>query len=144
MKEIARYSGCFVCGQKNEIGLKARFYWDGSKAISEVTASELYSGYKDIFHGGITSTMLDEVMIKAILAQDINVVTAEMTIRFKQPVYIGDQLRFEGKLTGQKGPLFLTEGKAINQKGEIVALAKGKYVRPAEELSDKLLLSLEK
>lgn len=144
MKEIARYSGCFVCGQKNEIGLKARFFWDGSKAISEVTASELYAGYKDIFHGGITSTMLDEVMIKAILAQDTHVVTAELTIRFKKPVYIGDRLRFEGELIRQKGPLFLTTGRAFNQNGELVAEAKGKYVRPAEELSDKLLQSLEK
>ena len=143
MKEIAKYSGCFVCGQQNEIGLRARFFWDGEKAVTDIKAEEIYAGYKNIFHGGIVATMLDEIMIKALLAEDIFAVTAEMTVRFKRPVYTGDELHFEGWKTGNKGVVYFTEGKTVNQDGEVVAEATGKYVKPKSELSKKLLDSLE-
>ncbi|UCE24600.1 MAG: PaaI family thioesterase, partial [Candidatus Zixiibacteriota bacterium] len=68
MREIAAYTGCFICGQKSRVGLKARFFWDGEKAFCDITADEKYAGYKDIFHGGIAAALLDEVMIKALLA----------------------------------------------------------------------------
>lgn len=140
MREIARYSGCFVCGEENDIGLRARFFFDEDtrKAVCDVIADEQYAGYKHIFHGGITATLLDEIMIKSLLAEGNMVVTAEMTVRFKKPVYSGDSLRFEGWMTAQKGPLFITAGRAVNQHGETVAEASGKYVKPAAALSEKL------
>lgn len=143
MKEIISYPGCFVCGQKNEIGLKASFFWDGRKAICNITADELYAGYKDVFHGGIIATLLDEVMIKALLAENIFCVTAEMTVRFRKPVHSGESLRFEGWATAKSAPLFLTSGHAVNQKGETVAEATGKYLTAKNELSQKLLESLQ-
>lgn len=143
MKEIVGYSGCFVCGDKNEIGLKARFFFDGRKAICDITADELYAGYKNIFHGGITSALLDEIMIKSLLAEGVFVVTAEMTVKLKRPVYSGDRLHFEGWKTGNRGPLYLTEGRAVNQNGETVALATGKYIRPDSALAEKLRESLD-
>jgi len=145
MKEIAKYSGCFVCGDKNHVGLKARFYFDenAQKAVCDITADELYAGYRNIFHGGITSTLLDEIMIKALLAEDLFVVTAEMTVKFKKPVHSGDKIHFEGWKTGQKGPLYLTQGRAVNQAGDIVAEATGKYIRPDSDLSARLRQSLE-
>jgi len=143
MQEIPRYSGCFVCGEKNEIGLKARFFWDGQKATCDLTAEKLYSGYKGIFHGGIVATLLDEIMIKALLAEKLLVVTAEMTVRYRRPVNCGDRLHLEGWKTGQSGVLFLTEGKAVNQKGEVVAEATGKYIKPKSELASRLLEAVE-
>jgi acyl-coenzyme A thioesterase PaaI-like protein len=142
MKEIARYAGCFVCGEDNAAGLKARFFWDGRKAVCDITAQEVYAGYKHIFHGGITAALLDEIMIKALLAEDCLVVTAEMTIRLKRPIHCGDRLRFEGWKVGERGHLYLTAGKAVNQNGEVVAEASGKYVRPAGDLAAKLRASL--
>ena len=70
MEEIAKYSHCFVCGPENQIGLKARFFFDGHKAHTTVTADERFVGYHGIYHGGLLATLLDEVMIKAILAED--------------------------------------------------------------------------
>jgi uncharacterized protein (TIGR00369 family) len=143
MQEIQRYAGCFVCGDKNEIGLKARFFWDGQKAVSDLDAVELYSGFKDMFHGGIVATLLDEVMIKALLAEKLNVVTAEITVRYRKPVNVGDKLHLEGWKTGQSGVLFLTEGKAVNQNGELVAEATGKFLTPKSDLAARLLESQE-
>ncbi len=133
-----------MCGEKNDVGLRARFFFDEAtrKAVCDVTADEQYAGYRHIFHGGITATLLDEIMIKSLLAEGNVVVTAEMTVKFKKPVYSGDSLHFEGWMTAQKGPLFFTAGQAVNQRGETVAEASGKYVKPATALSEKLLDSV--
>lgn len=143
MKEIPLYSGCFVCGQENHIGLKVRFFWDGEKAVCEFTANEEYAGYKNILHGGIVATLLDEIMIKALLAQDILAVTAEITVRLKKPVFSGDRLHLEGRKTGENGAVYSAEGVAINQNGETVAEATARYVRPGNNLGSKLRESRE-
>ncbi len=146
MREIVRYSGCIVCGDQNDIGLQAKFYFDDETGVATttITADEKFAGYKNILHGGIVSSLLDEIMIKSILARDIYVVTAEMTTRFRKPVYTGDTIIFEGKETGHKGSVYFAEGRALNQHGEIVANATGKFVKPRSELADRLLDSLEK
>lgn len=143
MKEIPKYSGCFVCGDQNEHGLQAKFSFDGERAVSTVRARETFEGYKNIYHGGIISTILDEVMIKAILAQDIYAVTAEMTVKFLQPVPTGETLTFTGWVTNSKGRLYLTEGEARGAEGVVYATATGKYVRAKEELKARLLESLD-
>ena len=138
MKEIPLYSGCFVCGQKNKNGLRARFFWDGKKAVCDFDAVEPFAGYKNILHGGIVATLLDEIMIKALLAEGILSVTAEITVRYKKPVYTGDRLHLEGWKTGKDGNVYSTKGQAVNQSGEIVAEAVAKYFQARDELGQKL------
>lgn len=143
MKEIIKYPNCFVCGDKNQNGLQAKFYFDGQRAVSEVMALEKFEGYHGIYHGGIISTILDEIMIKAILAKNIYVVTAEMTVRYIKPVNTGDKLKFTGWVVKNKGRLYFAEGEVINQAGEICASASGKYIKAGPSLKDRLLESLE-
>ena len=138
MKEVVKYANCFVCGDKNDHGLKARFFFDGAEASSEITATGDKEGYQGIFHGGIISTMLDEVMIKAILAVDIYVVTAEMNIRFLKPVMVGDKVRFTGRVVRHKGRVYFTEGEAVELTGEVYATATGKYIEAGGELKDSI------
>lgn len=142
MKEIAAIPECFVCGQKNEIGLKARFFWDGEKALCDITADDIYSGYNKILHGGIVATLLDEVMIKSLLAEGIFAVTAEITVRFKMPVHSGDTLHLEGWKTDEKRSVCFTKGQVINQKSEIVAEATARYVKPRDQLGNRLRQSV--
>jgi len=143
MKEIARYSGCFVCGENNDCGLKVKFYYRDKKAYAEYATSRRFEGYQNVFHGGITSTLLDEVMIKALLAQNIMAMTVEMTVKFHKLVKIGEKLFLEGELEKQKGRLLLTSGRAMLADGEVVASATGKYLIVDENLKSELLKSLE-
>ncbi len=143
MKEIVRYSGCFVCGEDNDIGLKAKFYFKDGKAITEYITRRKFEGYQNVFHGGIISTLLDEVMIKALLAQDIFTMTVEITVKFRKIVSIGEKLFFEGELDKQKGKLIFTKGLVKTKNGDIVASATGKYLKVNENLKKELLQSLE-
>jgi acyl-coenzyme A thioesterase PaaI-like protein len=143
MKEILRYSGCFVCGEKNDRGLQAKFFFDGSKAHADVVADHSFEGYKSIFHGGITATLLDEVMIKSLLAAEKFAVTAEITVRFHAPILTGDTIKFSGWMTKQKGRIFYTEGTAIGKDGQKFASATGVYIEADQKLKERLLTSIE-
>ena len=142
MKEILKYDGCFVCGDHNNIGLKARFFYKDNLAVTEILADERFEGYKGIYHGGIISTILDEAMIKAILAEGKFAVTAEITVRFHVPIKIGDKLRIIGRVTENKGKMFYTEAKALFNETEIVASATGKCIEARPDLRERLLQSI--
>jgi len=143
MKEIAKYSGCFICGGENDNGIQARFFFDGERAVSEITADKIFEGYRGIYHGGVISALLDEVMIKAILAQDIYAVTAEITIKFIRPVKTGDRVKLTGKVTAKKGRLYLTEGQAVDHEDKPFATATGKYIEARPELKKILVQSID-
>ena len=134
MKAIPNYPYCFVCGDKNKIGLKVAFFYEGGKAKAQYTPTPEFEGYKDILHGGILSALLDEVMIYSIIAQGIITVTIQMEVKFKKPAKIGETLFLEGQVTEDKGKILLTEGKAFNQDGTIIAESKGKFFRAAGEM----------
>ena len=55
---------CFVCGKDNPLGLKikVRYYPDALAAETALTLPREYQGWADVIHGGILSTLLDEMM----------------------------------------------------------------------------------
>lgn len=149
MKPLKRYSQCFVCGDKNPFGLNVEFYQKDGKSegcfavLGEYVAQDRFQGYKNILHGGILSALLDEVMIKSFLAQNILTLTCEMKVKFKKPVKIGQKLLLEGKPTGNKGRIFLAKGEIRDENGDVVATAEGKFFRAEGEMEKLLSQSLE-
>lgn len=142
-REIIRYEGCFVCGDKNPSGLNLRFFSDGRITRTRYTPSTHHEGYKGIVHGGIVATIMDEVMIKAILALDIRSVTASMEFKFRAPAIVGEELHFEGEIISQKGRVIKTAGSAKTKDGRVIAEATAVYVRPSDELDHQLRQSIE-
>jgi len=138
MKTIPNYPYCFVCGDKNKIGLKVEFFFDKGKAKAQYTPTPEFEGYKDILHGGILSALLDEVMIYSIIAQGIITVTVQMEIRFKKPAKIGEMLFLEGWVSEDKGRILLTEGKIFKKDGTILAESKGKFFRAEGEMKKEI------
>jgi uncharacterized protein (TIGR00369 family) len=138
VKAIQRYSHCFVCGDKNDIGLKLDFYEKDGKARAEFTPEKNFEGYKDILHGGILSTLLDEAMIKSILAKEILTVTSQIEVKFKRPAIIGEKLVIEGEITGERGRLILTEGKVFKEDGTVIAEAQGKFFKAEGKIKEQL------
>lgn len=143
MKEVAKYSNCFVCGDRNDHGLKARFFFDAGKASAEITATEAFEGYRGIYHGGIIATLLDEVMIKAILAGSVIAVTAELSVRYLAPVSVGDKIVLTGWITRSKGRVYLTRGEARGSDGTLYATASAKYIEAKADLKENLESSVE-
>jgi acyl-coenzyme A thioesterase PaaI-like protein len=142
-QEVAYYSNCFVCGPKNPVGLKLRFVNEGGVTRTGYTALAEHEGYKQIAHGGILATILDEVMIKSALAENIFCLTAQMEIRFKRPVAVGTELFFEGEIVQRRGRVTKTSGLARDADGNVYAEASGTYITADPEMKTQLLESLE-
>ena len=73
-----------MCGKSNPIGLKLEFAIEGDEYVTYFTPEKEHQGWVGIVHGGIVSTVLDEVMARSCTSTGINAVTGEMTVRFKQ------------------------------------------------------------
>jgi acyl-coenzyme A thioesterase PaaI-like protein len=61
---------CFVCGEKNDFGLRAKFYeTDNNELVALINPSEQHQGYPGRMHGGIAATILDETMARSMSRQ---------------------------------------------------------------------------
>ena len=122
------FDNCFVCSKTNPIGLHMEIT-DGegwSKGTWEVT--ENYVGYENMLHGGIMSTILDDLMAHAISYLDEDIVTVHMDIDYKAPAFIGDVLECEANLVERGNGRSIKLAGRIKKGDILVAEAKGVMV----------------
>ena len=117
---------CFVCGPKNPIGLKLDFAFDGRTIRTEYVPPKEHQGYKNIVHGGIVSTLLDEVMVKVAIELGKPAVTAQMDVRLKKAVKIGTKIILSAEITKETRKTLEAYAKAT-VNGEIIADARGSW-----------------
>lgn len=106
-------SSCFVCGQKNPIGLKVEFSVDETAytSFALVDLSAEFQGWQDVIHGGILATLLDESCIYACRTKANQCVTAEIQVRYRKPVPVGARVELFGKLTDNSRKVWLAEAQ---------------------------------
>lgn len=124
---------CFVCGMKNVAGLKAFFYeQDDGSVVARFTPQEVHQGYPGRLHGGVATAILDETIGRAIMVrygEEVWGVTAELHIRFKAPVPLGQELRAVGRITRDTRRMFEGEGELLLPDGTVAVTAHGKYIK---------------
>ncbi|MCX8030995.1 MAG: PaaI family thioesterase [Thermodesulfovibrionales bacterium] len=121
---------CFACGKNNHQGLKLEFLNRNGKILSQFTASSTYQGYKGIVHGGIICTLLDEAMVYAAIEEGSLPITAELTVRFKNPLKVGETALIEAEVTKKTSRLTLAQAKLTRKTdGELIASAMAKIIK---------------
>ena len=115
---------CFVCGKENPIGLQLTFIEKDESYITTFTARPEYQGYDGIMHGGLVSTILDEVMVRYLNAKGLNAVTAKLEVRFRKPTPIGQQLTATGRIAGKRGNMYELVSEITLPDGTITAQGK--------------------
>lgn len=119
---------CFVCGKNNKCGLNLSFNYVDGKVVSHFNPSKIHQGYKDIVHGGIITAILDESMIQAAINEKIMPLTAEISVRFKNPLFINDSTIIEAEII-EKNPRLVTAHSVIKRiDGSIIAEAYAKLI----------------
>lgn len=117
---------CFVCGKNNTSGLKLKFELSADIMKTEFLPQKIHQGFRDIVHGGIIATVLDEIMLNLLYRKGIQALTAELRVRFKKPCKVGEKLIFESNIANSSGRIIETHAQAKNEKGDIVADAEAK------------------
>jgi len=120
---------CFACGQLNAGGLHLQIHVDEHRAWTDLTLSDRFEGWPGIAHGGVVSTILDEVMAWSLVIADHLGVTARMDVAFKRPVPIGRPVHAEGWIVEQRRRRFEVASRIQDtETGEILAEATAVYL----------------
>jgi len=123
--------GCFACGVENPSGLHLQVTYDPQAHAAEtrVTLTAERQGWTGVAHGGIVSTLLDE-MLSWSLGQEVPFFTVELTVRYRRAVPIGVELTARGRRTRLRGRYMEAEGEILGPDGTVLAQATGKFLAP--------------
>ncbi len=120
---------CFACGTLNTSGLAMLIHVEPGRSWAELALESRFEGWEGIAHGGIVSTILDEVMAWALVGEDNWGVTARLAVDFKKPVPLGTVLRAEGWISRSRRRLVETEARVVEAStGATLAPATGVYI----------------
>lgn len=114
-------SMCFVCGQNNPIGMKKRFIANGDKLSMVFNLDENYQGWQNVIHGGIVSTILDEVQVQVAAFKGYKTATADINVRFKLPVNVGRNYTCNAWIVSQTSKVIYTEAHIVDEHGIVYA-----------------------
>lgn len=124
---------CLVCGIDNAFGLKTSFYeTDGQELIAVFTPMHEHQSYPHVMHGGISATILDETIGRAIMMstdRETFGVTVELNLRYKKPVPLGVELKVVSRITSDRGRIFSGTGELYLPDGDVAVEGEGKYMK---------------
>ncbi len=120
---------CFACGSKNINGLNLKIV-ESAEGVEAVIHPPTWSqGYHKTVHGGIISTVLDEMAVWAAYKKGYKCVTAELNVRIAKQMAIDDEYIAEANVVHSKHRLVLAEAKLMNSKKELIASARVKLMK---------------
>jgi acyl-coenzyme A thioesterase PaaI-like protein len=80
---------CFGCSPANQSGLRMEFYEDGDEVVSAWDPDPQFQGFHDVLHGGIQSTMMDEIASWVVFIKlGTAGVTYRLNVLFRSPVML--------------------------------------------------------
>lgn len=135
MRELPHTHACFVCGESNAHGLQLRFTTDGHLVQTHFRLRPAHIGFRGIVHGGILSTVLDEIMVWACAVPTRRfALCAELKVRFLNPVRPEEEVVATGQLVAnRKNRLFEARAALTQPGGQSLAEATGKYLPAPKE-----------
>jgi acyl-coenzyme A thioesterase PaaI-like protein len=130
VKALPHTHSCFVCGESNPLGLKLRFETDGRIVQARFKPCVEHAGFKGVVHGGLTATVLDEIMVWACaVATRRFAYCAELNVRYLLPLSPEAETIATGELAeNRKGRIFVAKAALNASGGQTIAEATGKYL----------------
>ncbi|MBW2366699.1 MAG: PaaI family thioesterase [Deltaproteobacteria bacterium] len=131
MKPIPNHGSndCFGCGANNPHGLQMDFFTDGDTVHSTVIVPAHLSGWNQVTHGGVVSTILDEIMAwGAIYLLKRITLTKSMSIEYLKAVPVDEELKVTGRVLEKINRRDVRmEGLLTNSKGALLAKSIGTF-----------------
>ncbi len=125
--DLSDDSMCFACGKRNPDGLHLEFADTEDGLTTTIAFDERFQGYRNIVHGGLVSTVLDEAMVTLLNRTGVLALTAELTVRFLAPVRVGEPITFTARLVGSRRNIHRVEAEATRD-GRTVARSEARFI----------------
>ncbi len=133
---------CFGCSPDNHDGLQMEFYEEGEEVICYWQPKEKFQGYNSVLHGGIISTLIDEIASWYVFTKlKTSGMTSKLEVRFKKPVLInGGRLTLRARLAERKRNLAYIDVRLYNSQNELCSEGEAVYfILPKEKAKEMLL-----
>ena len=131
---------CFGCSPANNHGLKLRFYLSEKGCwVDDYVVPDYFCGFSRWVHGGIISSMLDEVAAWAIISHLFKVgITREIKTKFLHPVPANTQIHVEGEIITSDEKSAFVESRITSKDGVLLAIAESKWSLPSTSTLSKV------
>ncbi len=119
---------CVVCSPDNPDGLQLAFTPTADGGMqADFACAEKYTGYPGYVQGGIVAALLDGAMTNTLFAGGQVALTAELTVRYLEPLLIGRPATVRARLERAGTRLQVLTAEVL-QEGRAKASARGKFI----------------
>jgi uncharacterized protein (TIGR00369 family) len=120
---------CFACGEKNDNGLRLKISECDGGVCATIKPPSWSGGYKNVVHGGIIATILDEMAVWAAFKQGHKSVTGQLNMRIKRPMAVGHTYQAKAIVVNVKHQLIEAKSTIADENRRPVASATVKLLR---------------
>jgi acyl-coenzyme A thioesterase PaaI-like protein len=123
-----------------------KFFADKGSIVSWITVPEHLCGWNNIVHGGIISTICDEIMSWAgIYFLKQITLTKSVTIDFIKAIFVNNELRVEGKIIDRNRKReAIIEGTIYNHKEQLCTKSIGTFALLSPEVAKRMRIISDK
>ena len=130
---------CFGCAPDHPFGFRLRFEQEAHAVTTRFTPDARYQGPPGIMHGGLVSTLADEIGAWTIIALlEKFGFTAKLSGTLTRPIRIGREVRGRGVIA-RPGTRVVTVGVELEQDGEAAYSGELKFVILDAQGAERLL-----
>jgi uncharacterized protein (TIGR00369 family) len=117
---------------------------DGKTVHVHFTPQPEHVGFRQVTHGGILATVLDEIMVWACAVQTRRFAfCAELNVRFLKSVPPGQQLHGTAELVENKrGRILMAKAELRGENGEVFVTSTGKYMPIKTDIPEEMLADM--
>lgn len=123
---------CLVCGMQNEVGLKGLFYeLENGVLVGVINPKKEHQSYPGVVHGGISASLLDEIIGRAIQISNPNMwgMTVELTTNYHLPVPLGAKLKVISKIIKENRFFFEGYGEILLPDDQVAVSGYARYIK---------------
>ena len=138
-------AGCFLCGDENPCGIRARFFVQENTVRARVILPSHFQGYNTMAHGGVLAGLLDETMgwAASIFGHTRRFyLTGELNIKYVNPIPVQEEIQIVGHLLKDGGRIAYCQGE-IEYQGKTCLKARGKFLPFSKKTTLEILSYLK-
>jgi acyl-coenzyme A thioesterase PaaI-like protein len=125
---IGTFPDCVVSGDANPMGLDVQFFREGDEAVSRVVLGPAFEGAPNRAHGGVVAAVFDDLMGFVLTIHESPAYTAELTVRYRRPTPVGEEIEFRARLVSRRGRRLHIQAEATDSEATKIATADGLFI----------------
>ncbi len=127
------HADCLAC---NDPMFRLKFSLAGEgDLVTRFLPTGGHCSYRGVVHGGVLALLVDEAMTCCLMAHGIEGVTGELTLRYRQPVEVGE-IELRTRVTKAYAPLYHLESE-LRQAGVTRVRGRGRFLQRTEQTNHK-------